>query len=286
MRRNETIYSTPNIDTFVMKKIKIALIAAICLLAGACDSSKKIVYLQNLDPSTQEATRADRGITIQPKDILSIVVTCKDPELAAMFNLPVVSYQTNSEIIERGRGSRQVLGYAVDENGEINFPVLGKLKVAGLSRWELQEKIKKELTSRNLLKDMIVTVEFKNFKISILGEVTAPGSYNIEGDKVTILEALSMAKDLTIYGQRDQVYVIREENGKRTIYKMDLRSTDLFDSPAYFLKQNDIIYVQPNKVKAGQSTVNENNLKSVGLWISIASLLASVGTLVVSIIRD
>ena len=201
-----------------MKKIKIALIAAICLLAGACDSSKKIVYLQNLDPSTQEATRADRGITIQPKDILSIVVTCKDPELAAMFNLPVVSYQTNSEIIERGRGTRQVLGYAVDENGEINFPVLGKLKVAGLSRWELQEKIKKELTSRNLLKDMIVTVEFKNFKISILGEVTAPGSYNIEGDKVTILEALSMAKDLTIYGQRDQVYVIREENGNRTIY--------------------------------------------------------------------
>lgn len=256
------------------------------MLLYSCNSTKEIAYLQDLQPQNKESVSANRGITIQPKDILSIVVSCKDPELAAMFNLPTVSYQQNSEIVSGNGGSQQLLGYTVDEKGEINFPVIGKIKVVGLSRWELQEKIKNELTSRNLLKDMVVTVEFQNFKISILGEVTNPGSYRVEGDKVTILEAISMAKDLTIYGLRDQVYVIREENGQRTISKVDLRSKDLFKSPVYFLKQNDIIYVQPNKVKAGQSTLNENSLKSVGLWISIASLLTSVGVLIVSIVKD
>ena len=164
--------------------------------------------------------------------------------------------------------------------------MLGKVHVAGLSRWQLQEKIKGELRSRDLLKDMVVTVQFVNFKISILGEVKNPGSYTIEGDKVNILEAISMAGDLTIYGVRDQVYVVREEAGERIVYNLDLRSTDIFSSPAYYLKQNDVIYVRPNVTKAGQSNLNENSLKSVGLWISIASMLTSVATLIVSITRD
>ena len=159
--------------------------------------------------------------------MLSIIVSCKDAELAAMFNLPVVSYQTNSEIVSSTGGTQQLLGYAVDENGEIKLPVLGKMKVAGMTRWEVQEKIK----------DMVVTVEFRNFKISILGEVKNPGSYSIEGDKVNVLEAISMAGDLTIYGLRDQVYVIREEGGERTVYRLNLKSAEVFQSPAYYLKQ-------------------------------------------------
>lgn len=270
-----------------MKIYKLLIVLTVGALLHSCNTGKEIVYLQDLQPQTAEAVSANRGITIQPKDMLSIAVSCKDPELAAVFNLPFVSYRTNSEIMTNGGGGQgQLVGYAVDENGEINFPVLGKIKAAGLSRWELQEKIKDELRRNDLLKDMVVTVEFQNFKISVLGEVSAPGSYRVEGDKVTILEALSMAKDLTIYGCRDHVYVIREEAGQRTVSRVDLRSKDLFTSPVYFLKQNDIIYVRPNKVKAGQSTLNENNLKSVGLWISIASLLTSVGVLAVSIIRD
>ena len=131
---------------------------------------------------------------------------------------------------------------------------------------------------------MVVTVEFLNFKISILGEVSNPGTYNIKGDKVTLLEAISMAHDLTIYGRRDQVYVIREQNNTRTTYRVDLRSSDLFNSPAYYLKQNDIIYVQPNKVRSGQSTINDNSMKSASFWISIASLLSSLGVLIVNIV--
>lgn len=264
-----------------MKKL-IFLTLSIFLLVG-CDSTKKIAYLQNLDNSSDNIA-VSQGITIQPKDILSIVVNTKDPELAQMFNLPVVSYQNNSEIVTGA--SQQTLGYTVDDNGEISFPLLGKLKVQGLTRWEVQEKIKSELKSRDMLKDMVVTVEFKNFKVTVLGEVKTPGTYKIEGDKVNILEALSMAGDLTVFGLRDQVYVVREEGGNRTTYQVDLRSADLFASPVYYLKQNDIIYVRPNSVRAGESTLNENSLKSVGLWISIASLLTSVAVLVVSIVKD
>jgi len=214
--------------------------------------------------------------------MLSIVVSSKNPELAAMFNLPIVSYQAGSEMARTGY--QELTGYVVDEQGNINFPILGSLHVAGLTRWQLQNKIKDELTKRDLLKDMVVTVEFLNFKISILGEVSNPGTYNIKGDKATLLEAISMAHDLTIYGRRDQVYVIREQNNTRTTYRVDLRSSDLFNSPAYYLKQNDIIYVQPNKVRSGQSTINDNSMKSASFWISIASLLSSLGVLIVNIV--
>ena len=287
------MFSVPSICTLsnkanfqdMIKRIKIiCCFFALISIITSCNTSKEIVYLQDIQTGTKEKVDSSHGIVIQPKDMLSIIVSSKDPQLASMFNLPVVSYQAGSEIVSGGQQQR-LLGYVVDEKGFINFPILGKIEAAGYTRWQLQEKIKKEIISRDLLKDLVVTVEFMNFKISILGEVTNPGSYKIEGDKVTILEALSMAKDLTIFGRRDQVYVIREENNTRTTYQVDLRSTDLFNSPVYYLKQNDIVYVQPNKVKAGQSTINENNIKSVGLWISIASLLSSVGVLIVNLLN-
>ena len=219
---------------------------------------------------------------IQPKDMMSIVVSSKDPQLAAMFNLPVNSYRAG--VPSDNASGYYLQGYVVDNEGDINFPVIGKVHAAGLSRWQLQEKIKSELKSRNMLKDAVVTVEFMNFKVSILGEVNSPGTYKINGDKVTILEAIAMAKDLTIFGLRDEVYVIREQNNKRHTYKLDLRSKEIFESPAYYLKQNDIVYVQPNKVKAGQSTLNQNSLKSVSLWVSVASLLCSVGVMIANIL--
>lgn len=269
-----------------MKRINsIILIILAVFLATSCKTSQEVIYLQDLDTNVTTEVDSKHSIKIQPKDQLSIIVSCKDPELAAMFNLPTVDYQIGSEIVKNG-GQQRLMGYVVDEQGYIDFPILGKIEVAGLNRWDLQEKLRNEIVSRKLLNDMVVTVQFMNFKISILGEVKQPGSYKIEGDKVSILEAISMAQDLTIYGKRDEVYVIREENNERTTYKVDLRSKKIFDSPVYYLQQNDVVFVQPNKVRAGQSNINENSMKSVTIWISIASLLSSIGVLVATIIDN
>lgn len=255
------------------------LVLLCCLALASCKTYRNINYIQDVQVNDTENIIENQGIRIQPKDMLSIVVSSKTPELAMAFNLPVVSYQAGSEVVSGG-GSQRLLGYVVDNDGNIDFPLLGKIQVVGLTRWQLQELIKQQIVNAGLMKELVVTVEFMNFKVSIMGEVNAPGSYTINGDKVTILEALSMAKDLTIFGKRDGVYVIREENGKRTTYRIDLRSVNLFDSPAYYLRQNDVVYVEPNKVRAGQSTINENSLKSVSLWISISSFLTSLAVLI------
>lgn len=262
------------------------LFLIICLIAclTACKTPEKINYIQDVEPGVTQPIESRQSIIIQPKDMLSIIVSTKDPELAAMFNMSVQANRAGVPV-ESYKSNQYLSGYVVDNNGDIDFPVLGKIHAAGLSRWALQEKIAQELTERDLLKDMVVTVEFMNFKVSVLGEVKNPGTYSIEGDKVTILEAIAMAGDLTIYGLRNEVYVIREENGERQNFKLDLRSKDIFNSPAYYLRQNDIIYVQPNEVRAGQSTINQNSVRSISLWLSITSLLTSISILVVNLVK-
>lgn len=270
---------------FIIMKIKILTIILGCLLLWSCSTTyKNINYFQDAQPDVTQKIPVNEGILIQPKDMISIVVSSRNPELATMFNLPVVSYQAGSEIVA-GAGTQRLLGYVVDNDGYIDFPVLGSIKAAGQTRWQLARKIKEELIRQDYIKDPIVTVEFLNFKISVLGEVTAPGTYTIEGDKITILQALSLARDLTIFGKRDNIKVFREKDGERIIYEVDIRSVDLFDSPAYYLQQNDIVYVEPNTVRAGQSTINENNIKSVSLWVSIGSFLTSLSVLIVNIVK-
>ena len=263
------------------------MLCAAALAAASCSTTyKNINYIQDALPDETEQMTISKGILIQPKDMISIVVSSRNPELAQIFNLPRVTYQIASGTSSTGSGSGSsngIMGYSVDNDGNIDFPVLGTIHVAGMTRWELAKMIKKMLISQDLLKDAVVTVEFMSFKVSVIGEVNSPGTYDIQGDKITLLEALSMAGDLTIFGKRDNVTVIREQNGERIFYKVDLRSIDLFDSPAYNLQQNDVVYVEPNKVRAGQSTINENNLKSVSLWISIASFLTTIATLIVAL---
>lgn len=161
--------------------------------------------------------------------------------------------------------------------GYIEFPVLGAINVNGKTRKEIASLIKEELISRELLKDPVVTVEFANLCISVLGEVKTPGRYSIDRDKVTLLDAIGMAGDLTIYGKRDKVFVLRENGGTRYSYSVNLCSAeDLFSSPAYYLQQNDIVYVEPGNVRANQSTVNGNTIRSTSFWISVTSLIASL----------
>ena len=253
------------------------------ILLSSFGAVKDIASFQNKVINEPEKIDKHAGIVIQPKDMLSIVVSSRNPELVVMFNLPMVQHMAGSEIAG-GSSQQRLLGYVVDNNGCIDFPVLGTLKVAGLTRWELAEMIKKRLLKEGYLTDAVVTVEFMNFKVSVLGEVTAPGTYSIEGDKVTILQALSLARDLTIYGQRENVSVIRERDGERIIYQINLCDVDLFKSPAYYLQQNDVIYVEPSIEKARQSTIDDKKLRLTTIAISSSSLLVSVASLIVGIL--
>lgn len=256
------------------------LLSLLVVSAASCSTYKKINYIQDAQLDTALTMIANQGILIQPMDMISIVVSSRDPELARIYNLPVVTYQAGSEATMSSYNQR-LIGYSVDNDGNIQFPELGTIHVAGLNRWQLAELIREKLSS--LVKDAVVTVQFMNFKISVTGEVSSPGVFDISGDKITIFEAISLAHNLTIYGRRDGVYVIREQNGNRTIYQVDLRTVDMFNSPAYYLQQNDVVYVEPNKVRAGQSTINENNLKSVSLWVSVGSFLTTLATLFISL---
>lgn len=258
----------------MLRKYVAYLVMCVAVCFTACTSTKKIIYLQDVVPLKQQEIEQKYEVIIHGDDLLAIMVNSRDPELALPFNMPMISYQLGSS----SGGQQRVLGYLVDTNGNIDFPILGKIHVEGLTRMELTELIKNKLIEGDLIKDPIVTVQFLNFKISVMGEVSRPGSFTISGDRITLLEALSMAGDLTIYGRRDRVGVIRENNGKRTILFHDLRSADIFNSPCYYLQQNDIVYVEPNKAKSGQSGINQNN--SIGVWVSVISLLTTIAVLI------
>lgn len=265
----------------ILHKAAAALLTMTML--ASCAQVKNIAYFQDKAIDHPEEIDKHGGIVIQPKDMISIVVSSRNPELATMFNLPVVSYQAGSEVVT-STAQQRLMGYVVDNDGYIDFPVLGPIQVAGMTRWELSEKIKDTLLKEGYLNDAVVTVEFMNFKVSVLGEVNNPGTYTIEGDKVTVLQALSLAGDLTIFGKRENVTVIRELDGERVFYNIDLCSVDMFKSPAYNLLQNDIVYVEPSEIKARQSTLDDKGLRMTSIMISSGSLLVSVATLLATLL--
>ena len=263
-----------------MKFYKIIIVAASVLALVACSTSKEISYFQDLRPGESELTLAvPMEIKIQPKDKLSILVNSQDLRLTNLFNLPIISQQVGQESsLGTNRG---LSGYTVDSTGDIDFHVLGKLHVQDMTREEVAVYLKKELQSHDLIKDPVVTVEFMNLSVNVMGEVNRPGRYNIDKDHLTILDALSQAGDLTIYGKREKVLVLRNENGKQRVYGINLCSADhLYSSPVYYLQQNDVVYVEPNDTKARQSTVNGNNVRSTSFWISLASLLTTISVLI------
>lgn len=268
----------------MFRKNSIFVLVAFILLVSSCAPVKNIAYFQNKAIDRPEMVDKHAGIVIQPKDQLSIVVSSRNPELVVMFNLPVVSYQAGSEVVSSGGGQR-LMGYIVDNNGYIDFPVLGKLKVDGMTRWELAEMIKGKLLEDGLLADAVVTVEFMNFKVSVIGEVNSPGTYTIQGDKVTVLQAISLAKDLTIFGKRENVSVIRERNGERTIYEINLCDVSMFNSPAYFLQQNDVVYVQPSDIKARQSTTDDKALRMTSIFMTGGSLLLTIANIIINLTK-
>ena len=252
------------------------------LAAVSCSTPKEISYFQDLQPGVTELTITDPvEIKVRPKDKLSILINAQDQKLTNMFNLPIVSQQIGQESTGSSGTSRGVSGYTVDTDGYINFPVLGKIKVEGMTREQIAEYLTRQLKEQELIKDPVVTVEFMNLGVSVLGEVNKPGRISINRDNLTILDALSEAGDLTIFGKREKVLVLRQENGKQRVYGINLCSADqLYTSPVYYLQQNDVVYVEPNDTKSRQSTVNGNTVRSTSFWISLASLITSIAVLI------
>lgn len=265
------------------------LLAACAALLSSCATPKEVVYFQDLQQTdgTLAAVQA-KEIRVRPDDKISIIVNSRDPQLTDLFNLPYVSRQlgqTLRSVTSTYGQSQGVSGYTVDSEGNIDFPVLGKIHVEGMTREEIGRCIKDELIGQDLVKDPIVTVEFMNLTVSVMGEVAKPGRYAIERDRITILDALSMAGDLTIYGRRDAVMVQRMEGDTLQVYELNLVSgQDVYNSPAFYLQQNDLVYVAPNDVKVRESTVNGNNIRSTSFWISLGSLLTSVAVLITNIL--
>lgn len=241
------------------------------LLATSC-ATPKIGYFQGVPVETPEQVLSALEVKIRPEDKLRIVVNSRDEQLMDLFNLRTPQGQTSS-----ASNSNMILGYYVREDGTIDFPVLGAVHVAGLTREEIAASIKHELVSQNLVKDPVVSVEFLNLTVAVLGEVTRPGRYNIDKERLTLLDALSMAGDITIYGKRDNVLVQRTEGGKNVLYKVDVtQGEELYASPVYYVQQNDVIYVEPNDVKVRQATVMGNTTRTPTFWLSLVSSLLSV----------
>jgi polysaccharide export outer membrane protein len=213
-------------------------------LALGCNSYRHIPYFQNLPPAGTEAIENYAPLKIQAQDVLAINVNSLNLEVAAVFNYTLNRVNGNNN---ENSASNPVQGYVVDENGEINLPYIGALKVAGLSLLETRNVLQKRLATYT--KEPIVNIRILNFKVSVLGDVLRPDVYHIGNERVTLTEALSMAGDLNITALRTNVLLIREQEGQRQYHHLDLTSKEVFTSPYYFLRNNDVIYVQPDKTK-------------------------------------
>ena len=265
-----------------MKQLFLIIITIV--LFSSCATQKKISYFQNVQPNVEFEYLKGKDITVQSDDMLSIVVSSRNPELAMLFNLPRVQQLvgTDGQDLSQSTSRGELSGYTVNSKGNIDFPIVGEIHIAGQTKEQITSTIKNRLISDDLVKDPVVTVNFINLQFSVMGEVAKPGRYNLEKNQTTLLEALSMAGDLTIYGQRDKVFLTRDQNGKKITYQIDLRSQNVYQSSAFYVQQNDLIYVEPNKVKANQSTVNGNSFQSTSFWISVTSLLATITLLFVN----
>lgn len=254
-----------------MTKTKYSIFFLLIIL-GSCVSKKEIIYFQN-DKIDQSKVSNSYNTIIKPDDLLQITITALDTEAVRPFNLAAVTYSTSSN---SAIGVAQQQNYLVDNNGEIDFPVIGKLKIGGLSRNELIVLLKEKLDP-DYIKNPNINIRIANYKVSVMGDVRMPGSYTIPNERITILEAIALAGDLNISAERENILVQREENGKKVEYTVNLLSKNVFTSPVYYLQQNDVVYVKPNYARIQSASSNSNTslfISITGLLITIVSLLS------------
>ncbi len=267
-----------------MKKINIlfGIFLLLTVLFSSCGSTKKIAYLQNSDSINFEQSRFLYDARIMPKDQITISVNTTTPEVSLPFNLLLQnSYTQGASVSQASRGT--LMPYLVDNEGYINFPIVGRLKVGGLTKLEAEQLVTEKIRPYMAeTENPVVTVTMSSYSVSVLGEVAHPGTFRVSREKITILEALAQAGDLTIYGVRDRVKLIREDvNGEKSVVTLNLNDANIINSPYYYLQQNDVVYVEPNKIKAKNSTVGQTTT----LWFSATSILISLTSLLYNILR-
>jgi len=256
----------------MIKRSRGNLLAVILVICCSCMSTKKAVYFDEIPDSVLDAPPVEVESVIIPNDILSIAVSSLNAEASQLFNAP--NLPASPQYTQNTATTTTSTGYLVGPDGLIQFPILGNIKAAGLTKRQLKDQITKTLLDKKLLVDPIVVVRYLNFRVSVMGEVAKPSVVTVPSEKISLLEALALAGDLTIYARRDNVLVIRDENGKRITKRIDLNSRSLFTSPYYFLKSNDIVYVEPNKSKVASS-------RQITMWLPVIFSLVSLAIIVV-----
>ena len=264
-----------------MKHFYALTLFALGLLLTGCATPKNITYFQDLTDGQIQQLANYKGITLKPGDMVSIIVNTKSTELTNILNLPYSSQILGAPEVTAMAQSHGTSGYTLDSEGNIDFPLVGKIPLAGLTREAATALVKKTLEEQNVATNAVVTMDFVNMKFTVMGEVHQPGEYELKLDKTTLMEALGKAGDLSLYGRRDSIFVYRQENGQQKTYAMSLlNSNSVLGSPAYYIQQGDVIYVQPNNYRKRQSTANANEVTTASFWLSALSVLATIAVLV------
>ena len=271
------------------KNIRLLLILSIACWLCSCSVPNNVAYFQNAEDIRGMALQKEQPLRLRPKDKINIVVNSADPMLVSQFNLTAATNSIRSlgsnttPLTTTGgtvSGTSQILAYTVDEQGDINFPVIGKVAVEGKTRQEVADYLRRRLIERDLVKDPIVTVEYVNLAISVLGEVNHPGRIEMMKDNFTILDAIAYAGDLTIDGLRENIMVFREVDGEDQTYIINLCDRqNVLSSPAFYLQQNDVVYVTPNAKRKREAKTTGNIFNQPSIWISLASLLTTISAL-------
>ncbi|TCC96878.1 polysaccharide biosynthesis/export family protein [Pedobacter psychroterrae] len=246
----------------------------VLLLLSSCASKRNLVYLSDISDTADYQSKIT-NITeprIQSGDLLAITVSNIDPESSNLFNKGILPV-TNISALPSNMSTADPSGYLVDKAGSITFPAIGKVQLAGLTLEEGVAKIRTDLST--YAKDPIVTIKLMNFKITVIGEVSKPGVFNISNGRVNVLEALGLAGDMTIYGRREDIWIMREENGSRSITHLDLTSKNTLQSPSFYLQQNDVLYIKPDKLKERQARTNTRTLSIVVAAATIVTVIIS-----------
>ena len=264
--------------------IKVSALLCLLLSMGSCRTKQNICYFQDLDNSRiavlADSLSHNTRVRIKPDDVLAITVSALDAAAVAPFNMPAVTYLNPGQTQMNSQG--QLVTYTVESDGDINFPVLGRVHLEGMTLEQAVGYLQGRIAE--YVKDPIVNVSFTNFYISVLGEVNVPGTVWASGERLTVLDAIGRAGDLSIYGRRDNVLLIREENGRREFHRFDLTRSDLFASPYYYLQQGDVLYVEPNEKKQKNANYSQQDSYNMSLYSAVISTASVIASLIIALL--